>query len=126
VPQSQWPEYAVKIIDNAVVEAQNCQENVAAELTMLRLLRHPNVIGFVAAFTFDRNFYILTESSTFPVPYFLAMLISVSGMRLRATFTIGFTNWDRCLKRRAASFLQRSSSPSNMYRVPHFPESALD
>ena len=60
-PSSQFPEYAVKTIDTALIKEMGYEVSVRREIASLQSVAHPNVTRLVAAFRNDGNAYLVTE-----------------------------------------------------------------
>jgi len=59
--QSQWPEYAVKIVSGAKMTALGYHASVEREMAVLHLLAHPGVCRLVSAFRYTGNAYMVLE-----------------------------------------------------------------
>jgi len=60
-PIAQWPEYAVKTIDTALIKEMGYEVSVRREIASLQSVNHPNVTRLVATFRNDGNAYLVTE-----------------------------------------------------------------
>ena len=59
--QSQWPEYAVKVINTKTIEELNYEACVNREICILRMLSHPGVARMVASFRYRDGAYLVLE-----------------------------------------------------------------
>jgi serine/threonine protein kinase len=59
--QSQWPEYAVKIVSGAKMTELGYHASVEREMAVLHLLAHPGVCRLVSAFRYTGNAYMVLE-----------------------------------------------------------------
>eukprot|EP01040_Poterioochromonas_malhamensis_P004095 gene4095-4382_t len=59
--QSQWPEYAVKVIDAKKVIEFNYSLSVIREICILQAINHPNIARLISAFQFHQSAYLVLE-----------------------------------------------------------------
>merc|ERR1719510_1826328 len=59
--QSQWPEYAVKIIDTKTMEDLGYEASVNREICVLRMISHPGVARMVSSFRWRDGAYLVLE-----------------------------------------------------------------
>lgn len=59
--QSQWPEYAVKIIDTKTMEDLGYEACVNREICVLRMISHPGVARMVSSFRWRDGAYLVLE-----------------------------------------------------------------
>jgi hypothetical protein len=59
--QSQWPEYAVKVIDTKTMESLGYEVSVNREICVLRMLSHPGIARLVSSFRWRDGAYLVLE-----------------------------------------------------------------
>jgi len=59
--QSQWPEYAVKVIDTKTMEDLGYEASVNREICVLRMLSHPGIARMVSSFRWRDGAYLVLE-----------------------------------------------------------------
>eukprot|EP00392_Amoebophrya_sp_AT5.2_P001157 g1159.t1 len=59
--QSQWPEYAVKVISLETIQKNNYVHQVNQEIGILKHLSHPNICRLVSAFRWRDGAYLVLE-----------------------------------------------------------------
>lgn len=59
--QSQWPEYAVKVIDAKKVLEFDYAVSVVREISVLLTLQHPGIARMVSAFKYNQSAYLVLE-----------------------------------------------------------------
>ncbi|CAE7478429.1 CIPK11 [Symbiodinium natans] len=59
--QSQWPEYAVKVINTKTMEELGYEASVNREICVLKMLSHPGIARMVAAFRYRDGAYLVLE-----------------------------------------------------------------
>jgi serine/threonine protein kinase len=58
---SQWPEFAVKVVDRELIRQQRYEENVEREQRIMAGFHHPNVTSLVATCSNDHHLYFVLE-----------------------------------------------------------------
>lgn len=59
--QSQWPEYAVKVINTKTMEELGYEASVNREICVLKMLSHPGIARMVSAFRWRDGAYLVLE-----------------------------------------------------------------
>lgn len=59
--QSQWPEYAVKVINTKTIQDHGYEGSVNREIVILKMLSHPNIARMVSAFRWRDGAYLVLE-----------------------------------------------------------------
>jgi len=59
--QSQWPEYAVKVINTTTIQEHGYEASVNREICILKMLSHPNIARMVSAFRWRDGAYLVLE-----------------------------------------------------------------
>ena len=59
--QSQWPEYAIKVIDVHKIKELEYMESVDREITILSQLQHPGIARMVSSFKYTGSAYLVLE-----------------------------------------------------------------
>ncbi|CAD7952132.1 unnamed protein product, partial [Amoebophrya sp. A25] len=59
--QSEWPEYAVKVVSLATIKKHNYVRQVNQEMAVLKVLSHPNICRMVSTFRWRDGAYIVLE-----------------------------------------------------------------
>lgn len=59
--QSQWAEYAVKVIDTKLISDLGYEVSVNREICVLRMLSHPNIARLVSSFRWRDGAYLVLE-----------------------------------------------------------------
>eukprot|EP00929_Paragymnodinium_shiwhaense_P001759 TRINITY_DN101994_c0_g1_i1.p1 TRINITY_DN101994_c0_g1~~TRINITY_DN101994_c0_g1_i1.p1 ORF type:complete len:994 (+),score=233.48 TRINITY_DN101994_c0_g1_i1:111-3092(+) len=59
--QSQWAEYAVKVINTKTMEELGYERSVNREICVLRMLSHPNIARLVSSFRYKDGAYLVLE-----------------------------------------------------------------
>ena len=58
---SAWPEFAIKVVDRALIRQQRYEENVEREQRIMAGFSHPNVTSLVATCSNDHHLYFVLE-----------------------------------------------------------------
>ena len=61
VPQSQWPEVAVKLMDLELLQSQGYTANVAREAKILQAARHPGIVQYIGQFQTVSSLWLVLE-----------------------------------------------------------------
>lgn len=59
--QSQWPEYAVKVINTKTIQEHGYEASVNREICVLKMLSHPGIARMVSAFRWRDGAYLVLE-----------------------------------------------------------------
>nr|BAJ95911.1 predicted protein [Hordeum vulgare subsp. vulgare] len=61
VMPSKWKEYAIKVMEKAVIARQNYQPNVDREIAMMNALSHPNITRLIGVCESEKFLYLVLE-----------------------------------------------------------------
>lgn len=61
VDQRFWQEYAIKIMDKALLEEQKYMDNALLEIEIMETISHPNLVNLISFFEDDRRFFLVME-----------------------------------------------------------------
>lgn len=59
--QSQWPEYAVKVINTKTIQEHGYEASLNREICVLKMLSHPGIARMVSAFRYREGAYLVLE-----------------------------------------------------------------
>jgi len=59
--KSQWPEYAVKVINTQTIQDHGYEASLNREICVLRMLSHPGIARMVSAFRYREGAYLVLE-----------------------------------------------------------------